>query len=160
MENFPPKCRNFHFLHQGKVAIITGSGQGLGKAFANQLLMRGAKVFFNFHVFLSVCILHSFLAVLHSIFWYIKVVFQVMLKVWGLIVRSVYLMSKLKLDWKPWQSLKILMAVKMFISSGNFYWLMFFTVQIISLKNKLSSLEATLVRKIWPHDRPTDGGEV
>jgi len=29
---------------QGKVAIITGSGQGLGKAFANQLLMRGAKV--------------------------------------------------------------------------------------------------------------------
>ena len=33
---------------QGKVAIITGSGQGLGKAFAKQLLMRGAKVFLIF----------------------------------------------------------------------------------------------------------------
>ena len=37
----------FPFL-QGKVAIITGSGQGLGKAFAKQLLMRGAKVFLIF----------------------------------------------------------------------------------------------------------------
>jgi NAD(P)-dependent dehydrogenase (short-subunit alcohol dehydrogenase family) len=32
----------FHL--KGKVAIITGSGQGLGKAFANGLLSQGAKV--------------------------------------------------------------------------------------------------------------------
>ena len=37
-----------------------------------------------------------------------------------ILVRSVSLMSKLKLDWRPWQSLEILMAVKMFILSGDF----------------------------------------
>ena len=43
---------------QGKVAIITGSGQGLGKAFAKQLLMRGARVWIHFLIFLLTT--HSF----------------------------------------------------------------------------------------------------
>ena len=61
-------------FHQGKVAIITGSGQGLGKAFANQLLMRGAKVLsFYFCVFLSL-FLYSLIAVLYSTFWCINCV--------------------------------------------------------------------------------------
>jgi hypothetical protein len=38
--NYGLKCR----LYQGKVVIITGSGQGLGKAFAAGLLDQGAKV--------------------------------------------------------------------------------------------------------------------
>ena len=34
----------FGFYWQGRIVVITGSAQGLGKAFARQLLNAGAKV--------------------------------------------------------------------------------------------------------------------
>ena len=36
--------KNTMMIVKGKVVIITGSGQGLGKAFAQKLLEAGAKV--------------------------------------------------------------------------------------------------------------------